>query len=242
MKKRWSNGESLRIMALVLFPMLLVWGCATTLDARKADQSGFLGEYSKLKQVKEGEALEVYWNPGVDFSTYNKLILEKIQVMCCSEHKLREPSPEELDRLSLEFRNAMKSRLGRYYQIVDEPGPGVMRLYPALTEAKKSVVPLDMITTLYPSARVLSEIKKVTTGTEAFVGSASVEIKLTDSTTDEVLFEEIDRRGGGKSVEKWSTNSLHDVELIFDYWADHLDQGLREKRTHLQQSAQAVIP
>lgn len=224
----------MRTAVLLIALSTAVWGCATTLDARKVDESGFLGDYSKLKQVKEGEALLVYRNPDVDLGSYNKVIIDPVELWCCPESKLREASPEELERLSRTLVNTLKRSLARRYEIVDEPGPGVMRLHAALTEATKSVVLLDAFSTVYPSARILSEAKKMATGVEAFVGSASIEIRAVDSVTNQVLFEEADRRGGGKSIKKLSKDPWHDVELIFEYWSDQLADELQGKTYHAQ--------
>jgi hypothetical protein len=67
-------------------------------------------------------------------------------------------------------------------------------------------------------------------GNQAFVGSASVEVKLADSVTGDVLFAEIDRRGGGKSITKWSTDPWHDVQLILDYWGNQLGDEFCERQ------------
>lgn len=226
-------GAPLKTFGLLMLA-LTAWGCATTLDANKATQSGFLGDYSQLKQVKEGEALAVYWNPSTDLSSYSKLIFENVELRCCPDSKLKEACPAELEHLVLLFVNALKSNLGRQYEIVEQPGSVVMRLSVALTEAKKSNVALDILTSLSSSTLVASEFKCISTGTQAFVGSASIKVKLADSVTGNLLFAEIDRRGGGKSIWKWSTDPWHDVQLIFDYWANQLGDELRGRQAQTQ--------
>jgi Protein of unknown function (DUF3313) len=76
--------------------------------------------------------------------------------------------------------------------------PGVIRLQVALTEAGKGVPSVDNVTALHPGSRLASKVKQMTSGTESFVGKASVEMKATDSQTGELLGAMIDRRGGGK--------------------------------------------
>lgn len=231
MERILHSLKTTSMSALVLALALALSACATTQEARHVKETGFLDNYSRLKQVNPGEALEVYWNPDIDFSTYHKLIIDRIDIWCCSaDSRLVDVPAPELEQLLLHFSETLRRKLGRDYELVNAPGPDVMRLHVALTEARKSLIPLDVFTTVYPSARVLSEIKRLATGTQAFVGSASFEVRVTDSETGAILFEEADRRAGGKSVEKWSTDAWHDVELIFESWADSLQASFREKR------------
>ncbi|MEE9214490.1 MAG: DUF3313 family protein, partial [Thermodesulfobacteriota bacterium] len=101
------------------------------------------------------------------------------------------------------------------------------------TEAGKSNVGLNIFSTIVPQAILLSGAKKLATGTNSFVGAASVEGKITDSNTGEILAAMVDRRAGGKSL-KGAMNAWNDVEQAFQYWAERLSQRLREMRTAKQ--------
>jgi hypothetical protein len=68
------------------------------------------------------------------------------------------------------------------------------------------------------------------TGTSSFVGGTSVEGKITDANTGDVLAQIVDRRVGRKSL-KGSTNAWNHVEQAFVFWAEQLHQKLRELRT-----------
>ncbi len=106
----------------------------------------------------------------------------------------------------------------------------MLRIRAAITEAGKSNVRLNIFSTIVPQARLLSGAKKLATGTNSFVGAASVKGKITDSNTGEVLAAMVDRRAGGKSL-KGAMNAWNDVEQAFEYWANRLSQRLREMRT-----------
>jgi len=64
-------------------------------------------------------------------------------------------------------------------------------------------------------------------GTQAFVGRADVEGKITDTDTGELLFAAVDRRAG-KNTPDGSMNSWNDVKQAFAYWATRLSERLRE--------------
>jgi len=58
---------------------------------------------------------------------------------------------------------------------------------------------------------------------------ASIEGKISDSETGELLLAAVDRGAGGKRIEG-TTSQWADVEAIFDYWADRLALRLRQLR------------
>ncbi|NKB80552.1 MAG: DUF3313 family protein [Nitrospirales bacterium] len=210
--------------------MLAFGGCETSYQAKQVKPSGFL-DYSLLRKGGEGEALYVYRNPKADFSTYDKVLFDKVMVWRGKGSTLNDFSQEDLQCLGSLLRNKVLAALSSDYEIVYESGPGVMRIQVALTELEKSSTVMDTISTVLPAALALSEVKRVTTGTHAFVGKASIEGKITDGQTGELLLAAVDRRTGGKRLEG-KTSSLHQVEEIYQFWADRLSQRLREWRIH----------
>ena len=170
---------------------MLIAGCTVSQQAGGVETRGFLGVYSKLKPGEPSEAALIYRNPNVDWRKYDKFMIDPVKIW-------------DMGNESLVLRNQ---------------GPGVMRIRSAITEAQQSKPILDSITTVVPQARLLSGAKRLTFGTNSFVGSASVEAEVTDSQTGEVLVAGVDRRAGGKTL-KGVRNSWDDVEISFKFWAD----------------------
>jgi hypothetical protein len=125
--------------------------------------------------------------------------------------------------------SAVRNALGGDYQLVDRAGPGTLRLRIAITEAIDANAVMGTVSTIVPQARLLSEAKRVATGTAGFVGTAGVEGELSDSLTGERLFAAVDRRAGGKSV-SGATQSWKDVKDAFDHWAGRLKARLAAER------------
>ncbi len=224
---KWLCG-----IVIVLLATLFV-GCAQTEQARKVEISGFLGDYSILQKGKEGEALLIYINPNTDFAVYDKVIFDPVTVWRGEGSRLDEVPEADLQRLANYLHTAIVTKLREDYEIVNKPGPDVLRIRAAITEAGKSNVGLNIFSTIVPQAILLSGAKKLATGTNSFVGAASVEGKITDSNTGEILAAMVDRRAGGKSL-KGAMNAWNDVEQAFEYWANRLSQRLREMRTAKQ--------
>lgn len=205
---------------MILSCAVVLTGCASTYQA-EAEQSGFLGDYSVLKKGQEGEASLIYRkydNDHAKWSSYKQILLEPVQIW---KGKDTELDKEDAEYLAKFVWSRIDEELRKDYEMTRKPGPGVLRIQIAVTEAGKNHPTLDLLTTLHPGTRLISEGKKWASGTESFVGAASVEVKVTDAQTAELLGAAVDRRGGGKYVTK-GFHRWTDAEEAFAYWAKQM--------------------
>jgi hypothetical protein len=217
-----------QMVGAILALMLVVTGCASTQEAKSVEKSGFLGDYSLLKEgqrstISEGaedEALWVYKNPAADWRKYRKVMLDPVTVwMSQKDSQLKDVSVEDRQRLAALMWSKLDESLRKDYEMTSQVGPDVMRLQVAITEAGSSNAVLDTVTSIVPQTRMLSGMKSLATGVSLFTGSASAEVKITDTATGAILFEAVDRRGGTKSL-SGVTNSWNDVEEAYRFWAE----------------------
>ena len=202
-------------------------GCAATQQARSVEKSGFLGDYSMLQEgkrgvIKEGSedtALWLYKNPSADWRKYTKVYLDPVTVWIGKDSQLNKVSPEDRKTMADMLWAKLDESLRKDYEMTTELGPDVMRVQVAITEGDKSWVVLDTVSSIIPQARLLSGAKSMATGVSAFTGSTSVEAKVTDGGTGDLLFAAVDRRGGTKSL-RGVTNSWGDLEHAYRYWAE----------------------
>jgi hypothetical protein len=219
-----------------IFSTLWVAGCADTQHAKSVEKSGFLGDYSMLRKGEtstmgeDPEALLVYRNPKANWKQYTKIILDPVTLWVgTKDSQLKDVPVEDRQRLGNLLWSKLDENLRKDYEMTTQPGPGVMRIQAALTEAGKSNAVLDTITSIVPQARVLGGAKGMVTGVSAFTGSASAEMKITDTATGELLAAGVDRRGGTKSL-SGVTNSWNDVEEAFRFWAEKVRWRLCQQR------------
>jgi Protein of unknown function (DUF3313) len=227
------------ITSLLLISVLIaVGGCASTQEAKSVEKSGFLGDYSLLKegqrsafrQGAENQALLIYENPAADWRKYKKVQLDPVTVwMSQKDSQLKEIPVEDRQRLATLLWSKVDEQLRKDYQVTNEPGPDVVRIQAAITEAGSSSVVMDTVSSIVPQLKLLSGMKSMATGVSAFSGSASVEVKITDSGTGAILAEAVDRRGGTKSL-SGVTNSWNDAEEAYRYWAEKLRYRLCQRR------------
>jgi hypothetical protein len=233
-----------RITSVLLIGVLIgIGGCAATQEAKSVEKSGFLGDYSMLKEgerstvrggTAETQALLIYKNPAAEWRKYKKIQLDPVTVwMSQKDSQLKDVTPEDRQRLAALLWSKLDEQLRKDYQMTGQSGPDVLRVQVAITEAGESSEVLDTITSVIPQTRLLSGMKSLATGVSAFTGSASVEFKLTDIETGTVLAEAVDRRGGTKSI-MGVTNSWNDVEEAYRYWAEKLRYRLCQERKGME--------
>ncbi len=212
---------------LLIFILFYLGGCAATQQTKTAKPSGFLSDYSMLRKGGEGEAQLVYINPKAKFLAYDKVMVDPVTVWVGKDSKLAKGSnladvaPEDRQRLANDLWAKINLALKPDYEIVHHPGPGVMRIQVAITEAEQSTLVLDTITSLHPATTILTgAVGMVRGGHPSFAGKTSVEGKITDAQTGTLLLAGVDQRAGTKALKGF--NTWGDVEKAYQYWADQL--------------------
>jgi hypothetical protein len=218
------------IAALAALATLLT-GCAASQQAREVQQSGFLGQdYERLRPGEEGEALLVYRNPDAPWRSYDKIKLDPVTVWAGEGSEFEDFSQPERQELADTLYTMVAEELSQDFQMVDQPGPGVLQVQVAITDAQTSNPTMDTISTVLPQALLLSQAKGLVTGKPGFVGEASVELRATDGQTGELIVAAVDRRVGGKSVAGAPTDSWEDVREAYRYWAKQFRYRLCTER------------
>ena len=195
-----------RFLLLSIFlSSLLISGCA----AKKLKPAGFLDDYSHLESEKK-QGLFVDRSKEADLASYKKLIIEPVAV-----HFTEDAKGSEIDAATLnEFTDFLYDQLtialkGRF-EIVEEPGEGVLLLRTAITD----VIPSKIYLNLHWS----------TTATGLGVGGAAMEAEFVDSMTDARIIAVVDSRKGKRikyfnGLSKWK----HSKD-VFQQWAKLLNE------------------
>ncbi len=214
--------------------LLLTVGCSTTYQTRgDAGVSPFLANPEQLHKGKEGEAKLIYVNPKADFSSYSKIQLEPVKLVAggTKANTFTKMSHEDRQAVVNFIDAQIREKLGHDYAFVTEPGPGVMTLRVAVTEAKGSTVVLDTLSSVLPPAVAISAIKRLATGTHTAVGKAGAEMELKDSVSGERLAAAVDERAGRKYTLRLDKfKRYHTVDSAFDYWTTRLQTRLAQLR------------
>lgn len=220
MKKQWCG------IGLLLVTVMLLGGCMSgRMD--NVQKTGFLSDYSQLSEGGEDRAALVYIKPGVNFRPYNKLMFERVVVMVSNNAEYRAIDPAIYKELTDYYQNALFEAVKDGYEIVDRPGPGVLRVRAAITDVKPSKPVANTLSSITPPGIAASLAVKLATDDNLGTGEAASEFEVLDAMTGERLAAAVDRRQGGKMVfrGKWD-----DTKEAFDLWAQRFRQRLDEVR------------
>jgi hypothetical protein len=215
---------TLRIFFTVMIGFVLLMGSVWAKEEMR--QSGFLTDYSKLKQddpLKAGDW--VYVNKNVNFGAYDKIILKHVAFFLKEDSEYKGIQADEMNELAKAFHEEVVEALSDVYTFTDKPGPGVMVIRYAVTDLVPNKPVRGTITSILPSGIVLSHLKKLGTGTHIGMGGASLEGEILDSLTNEVLIAVVDTETGKKYRIDKSVSEWGQTKEIFEDWAE----GLRKR-------------
>jgi len=133
-----------RLVVTFLF-LAVVAGCSARRGPAPREVSGFLDDYSLLRAGAPGEVALVSRNPKADWASYDKVLLEPITLWRSGRKSLDAVPEQDLLRLVDGLESPVRRRLGEGFRLVEEPGPGVMRIRLGITEARASDPILDVL-------------------------------------------------------------------------------------------------
>jgi hypothetical protein len=195
---------------------------------KKMSQSGFLSDYSKLEEGKKGQAEFVYLKEGVNWKSYDKIMIDHLVFFMDKDAEYKGIQADELNEIAATWHRAFMEALKEDYEIVHEPGPGVLRIRAAITDLSPTKPGINTITTVLPVGLAVSILKKGATGAGTGVGKVTTEAELLDSSTNEVLVAAIDFKAGQKyRVDKAMSKWGH-VKVAIESWAKSLHDRLQE--------------
>jgi len=207
--------------------LLLLTACTTTQKApieMGAVNCGLLaGECGKLQPGGDDQAALRYINPLAQWTKYNKVLIEPVTFWGGGSTSV---SASDQQALVNYFAQQLKEQLGKEFEVVDQAGPGVLKLTVAMTDAEAATPVLRSISMIIPQAHMLSNLKYLATGTFPFVGGAQAEAKMTDAVSGELLGAVVDKRIGGGSFTTGFQWQWGDAENAIDKWCELLTERL----------------
>ncbi len=164
--------------ALSIAISLLVAGCATTSGpSKEVIDTGFLSDYSKLHPVKGQDGFLGYVAPSAELKTYTKIYFDPVQVFLSTKpDTYKGIRPDVLQRICDSFRAAFIKSASADYQVVDAPGPGVLRARLAITGLQPVPTALSPIDFL--PIKVVFDAGRAAAGDSPRLAELSVQIEV----------------------------------------------------------------
>jgi len=206
---------------LLALCLLFLSACTTTqkVDIKQSDVNcAFLANDCSLLTVGGKDQVGLrYVNPSAPWTQYNKVLIDPVTFWGGDSTKM---SASDQQMLVNYFSQQLKAQLGQKFEIVNQAGPGVMKLDVALTDAEAATPVLRSISMIVPQAHMLANLKYLATGSMPFVGEAQAEAKITDSVSGQILALAVDKRIGGGSFTTGFQWQWGDAENAVNHWAE----------------------
>jgi hypothetical protein len=219
----------MRRIAILLILAFLVpsLGCAAR-QARKAGESGFLGDYSELQKGGPNEPLLYYERPDANLSRFAKLEIEPVTAWTDSDG-LKNVPEDELEALLNYMDTRLREVLGQSWTLVERSGPRTLRLRVAITEVDGANFMMKSVSSVLPQALILGGAAELASGTRGFVGKAAIEAELVNSLTGKRYVAGVDKRQGARGV-AGPGSTWNDAKAAIDFWVDEFAKRLQELR------------
>lgn len=216
--------------ALGIAISLLVAGCATTSGpSKEVIETGFLSDYSKLHPVKGQDGLLGYVAPSAELKTYKKIYFDPVQVFLSSKpDTYKGIQPDVLQRISDSFRAAFIKSASSDYQVVNAPGPGVLRTRLAITGVQPVPTPLSPIDFL--PIKAVFNAGRAAAGDSPRLAELSVEIEVLND-QGKPVGALVASRDSEETLEQNDKVTWKDLEQIVNSLTKTFWQGLDKLRT-----------
>jgi hypothetical protein len=208
---------------IALFTMLLLASCATKQTAEFDEFTGYLGDYSKLKEVKDELGNDVLrWQsdrlkPGV----YTKVILDPI-VFYPEPKATPQVSHKVLNELRDYANTALRREVSKVVPVTHQPGPKTLTMRLVVTGVATKTT--DLAAYEYIPIAAVAAGAATATGMRDRELFLVTETELVDSRTGTRLFIEVFKRKAEKLLED-------DVEQVtLDTIRGLIDHGAEQSR------------
>ena len=155
---------------------------------------------------------------------YDSVVIDQIFVLA-EEGSI---DSDDIQELTDHMNERLTERIYQYKKVVSEPNGSSLRLSIALSNVETPNPILAVTSSVLPFGLAMSTISKVTTGEHTNVGSASIELLVSDAQDGTPLFSAIDRQAGNKDFSTM-IDSLDDAKDAINYWVERLGVTLTNK-------------
>jgi hypothetical protein len=211
------------MIGTVCIASLALVGCASKVT-QPNEYSGFLGDYSRLKEEKSPSGAEVMrWvDPKIDLARYSRVYIEPTQLYPKPQPTVKIPAAT-LAGITSYYDQALKREAGKSLPLATSPGPGVLVVRAAITAVSSKteglkpyeVIPIALVAAAVSTASGIRD-QETTLGTEAV---------FLDGGNNAVIAQVV-RKGTGKPLSNDSqVMKPDDFKSVIDGWASDLHQS-----------------
>jgi len=136
---------------IVFSIFVLLAGCASMPQAFEGDEAS-----RKVQPSQEFHNTLIYVVPGVDAKKYTKFYIEPVQIYRGADAQFADITEEQKQKMAEFIRNEFIRVLKKSFEVVEKPGPGVLRIRFTLAGIQETITPLAAVTHALPAGLVLN--------------------------------------------------------------------------------------
>ena len=211
------------MMSTLCIASIGVVGCSSKV-VEPGQYSGFLKDYSQLKEAKSPSGAEVmrWMDPKLKIDKFTSVYIEPTQLYPQPQPTVKIPQAT-LNGITGYYDQALKRELGKSLPLATGPGPGVIVVRAAITAVSSKteglkpyeVIPIALVAAAVSTASGIRD-QETTLATEAV---------FLDGSNNSVVAQVV-RKGTGKPLENdTQVMKTDDVKGVIDGWASDLHQS-----------------
>lgn len=186
-------------------------------------KSGFLADYSRLQAVEGLEGTYRYVDRSANLRPYSKVLIEPVQVILAPGADASHVSPDVMKRVSEAARMEFVGALLSGYQVVNKPGPDVIRVRLAITGIQP--VKPDLGATDFIPIKAIFNVARDASGKAPQVAELSAEAEVLDP-AGRLVAQAVSTRKADKTLSQGEKITWKDLQSIVAVWGKSLRQNL----------------
>ncbi|MFA0567942.1 MAG: DUF3313 domain-containing protein [Vibrio gallaecicus] len=214
-------------LAFITLMSILIFGCA---QSPRIHATKFTS-YEDFRPGPEGGVDLVWARIGLrdadrlkrKLDKYDSVVIDQVFVLA-EEDSI---SDEEIEELTAYFVQRLSDTIKEHKPVVESPTDRSLRLSIALSNVETPNPILAVTSSVLPYGLAISTISKITTGEHTNVGSATIELLVSDAENGDALFAVVDRQAGNKDFSTM-LDSLDDPKDAINFWVDRLSVTLQK--------------
>ncbi len=219
----------IRICALGM--SLLLTGCGVVQDYRN---SQMFSSFEDFRPGPYGGSDLIWAQPEIEsledlnhiLGQYDNVIVDQAWLVLDDKSRYDNLDEQDIVEVSRYLVSKIKDKASQRFELVTEPDDHTLRVSVALTNIETPNPILAITSSLLPVGLGISSISKVVTGEHTNVGSATIELMISDASTGRPIVAVIDRKAGSKDLSTM-IDSTDDAKDAVDWWVDRLGSTLR---------------
>ena len=219
------------LMVVGVVASLFLSGCASTPSGAGASgpdtYSGFISDYSKIRPVEGREGVQRHIDRSANLKSYNKLYIDPVQIFVSADNTYKGVQPDAMMRVTGAFYKAFVDSVTPAYQVVNAPGPDVLRVRLAITGVQPVSPPLG-VTDFIP-IKAIYNAGRAAAGEAPRMAELSAEIEVLDGQNRQVAAAVVTRKSDS-TLSQADRITWSDLSPIVYAWAKQFRQSLDEVR------------